>query len=119
MAGTFVGTWETTWVGVNKELYPGLTLTVTESFRADPSGHVLDGMYELANRHPGTMHGKLDESGTLLEGDWINSPTDRGTFTLKLGDDDSFTGTYTFDVRKGENWPWYSTRLKRRHVEAK
>jgi hypothetical protein len=117
MAGTFVGTWETTWVGVDNAPHPGYTVTVTESFRTAPPGKFLDGMYDLTNRQPGTMHGEL--SGNEWKGDWMNSPTDKGTFTLKLGDDDSFTGTYTFDVRKGEKWPWYSTRLKRRHVEAK
>jgi hypothetical protein len=114
MANSFVGTWETNWGSFDTGPHDGLTVTVTESFRTDPDGNVLDGMYDAPNRHPGTMHGDL--SGNTWTGTWMNSPTEKGTFTFTLGEGDSFTGTYTADGREGEK-PWNSTRLKRRHTD--
>jgi hypothetical protein len=113
MANTLIGTWETTWDGSSREPHPDLTVTVTEAFRADPSGGILNGMYDLRNNQPGTMHGKFDAG--IWKGTWQNSPTDKGHFTFKLGADDSFTGTYTFGERP-EEFPWNSTRLKSRHT---
>ena len=46
MADSFVGTWETNWGSFDTGPHDGLTVTVTESFRTDPSGNVLDGMYD-------------------------------------------------------------------------
>jgi hypothetical protein len=116
MASTFIGTWETTWEDPKTGSHGGLILTVSESIRTDPSGKVLDGMYDLTGRQPGTMHGG-PLSGDVWSGDWMNSATDTGRFTLKLGDKDSFSGTYSFTSRTGE-FKWYSTRLKRRHIDA-
>jgi Neuraminidase (sialidase) len=62
------------------------------------------------------MHGSL--SGNVWSGEWMNSPTDIGQFNFKLGNDDSFTGTYKYASKEGNN-PWYSTRLKRRHIDVK
>jgi hypothetical protein len=116
MANSFIGTWETNWGSFDTGPHDGLTVTVTESFRTDPDGKVLDGMYDAPNRHPGTMHGDL--SGNVWTGTWMNSPTEKGTFTFTLGegDDDKFTGRYTADGRAGE-MPWNSTRLIRRHTK--
>ena len=114
MANSFIGTWETNFVSFDTGRHEGLTLTVTESFRTDPSGNVLDGMYDAPDRHPGTMHGTL--SRNTWTGTWMNSPTEKGTFTFTLGDNDSFTGRYTADGRTGDQ-PWNSTKLMRRHIE--
>lgn len=117
MAHTFIGTWETTWDSLNKQPHPGLILTVSEALRTDPSGKVLDGMYELRGREPGAMHGNLDAAGNEWTGTWMNSATDKGTFAFKLGANDSFTGTFKFDGRT-EALPWYSTSLTLRHTTA-
>lgn len=115
MTNTFVGTWETTWEDTKTGAHGGLILTVSESMRTDSSGKVLDGMYDLTGRQPGTMHGPL--SANVWSGDWMNSAADTGQFKLTLGDNDSFTGTYSFSGRAGE-FNWYSTRLKRRHADV-
>ena len=118
MANSFVGTWETNWGSFDTGPHGGLTVTVTESFRTDPDGHVLDGMYDAPNRQPCTMHGDLSgDTWNIWSGIWMNSPTEKGTFTFTLGDNDSFTGTYTADGREGQ-MPWNSTTLKRRHTDT-
>lgn len=114
MTTSFVGTWDTTWQSSDGGWHPDFTLTVTESFRVDPPGSVLHGMYDLRDR-PGKMYGSL--SGNRWEGTWENSATEKGNFTFNLGADGSFTGTYTYSLGAGERqWPWNSTRLKRRHI---
>lgn len=82
MTTSFVGTWDTTWQSSDGGWHPDFTLTVTESFRVDPPGSVLHGMYDLRDR-PGKMYGTL--SGNRWEGTWENSPTEKGNFTFNLG----------------------------------
>jgi hypothetical protein len=112
MANPFVGTWTTEWLSYDNNVVGSATLTVTESFLSDSSGQALDGMWDAPNARPGTLFGTL--SGDTWSGEWWYSPTERGGFSFKLGDDGkSFTGTYNAVNRTAPKDPyWNGTRIR-------
>jgi hypothetical protein len=122
MAKPFVGTWKTQWISYDNEVEGVCTLTVTESFRTDPSGQVLDGMWDAPNAQPGTLHGTLSESGESWkwEGEWWVSPTERGgfEFTLDTDSDGRFTGWYSALNRPDPPHKDWNGTLMRRHQDA-
>jgi hypothetical protein len=109
MANSFVGTWNTEWLSYDNNVKGSATLTVSESFLSQPSGQVLNGMWDAPNARPGTLHGTL--TGDTWEGEWWYSPTERGTFTFRLIDDKSFEGSYNAVNRTAPKDPfWNGTR---------
>lgn len=117
MDNSFVGTWKTDWLSYDNNVEGSATLTVSESFRTDPSGQVLDGMWDGPNMQPGTLHGTL--SGDKWSGEWWLSPAARGGFEFTLvAPGNSFTGWYSALNRPTpENMAWNGTRI-RNHVPA-
>jgi hypothetical protein len=113
MANTFVGTWKSEWLSYDNNVQGSATLTITESFLSDPSGQILNGMWDAPNMRPGTLFGKL--SGNTWEGEWWYSPTERGKFTFKLIDDKNFEGTYDAIDRTAPTPPVYWNGIRMRH----
>jgi hypothetical protein len=113
MANSFVGNWKTEWLSYDNNVTGSATLTVTESFLSDPSGQVLNGMWDAPNMRPGTLHGAL--SGNSWSGEWWYSPTERGGFTFELKERDGkiiFEGTYNAVNRTAPTDPyWNGTRM--------
>lgn len=111
MANSFVGTWNTEWLSYDNNVHGSATLTVTESLLSQPSGQVLNGMWDAPNMRPGTLHGTLSEN--IWEGEWWYSPSERGTFTFDLAKDgESFEGSYNAVNRTAPKDPfWNGTRI--------
>ena len=121
MAKPFVGTWSTRWVSYDNNVEGSCTLTVTESFRTDPSGQVLDGMWDAPNMQPGTLHGTLSESGKSWAGEWWVSPNERGNFefTLDPNSDEIFGGWYSALNRPEPPQKEWNGTLLRYHRDVK
>jgi hypothetical protein len=117
MANTFVGTWTTEWLSYDNNVKGSATLTVTESFLSDPSGQILNGMWDAPNMRPGTLFGTL--SGNTWSGEWWYSPTETGKFTFELKQEGKiFEGTYNAINRTAPKDPYWNGTRMRNHDKA-
>jgi hypothetical protein len=118
MVKPFVGTWKSEWLSYDNNVQGTATLTVTESDLSQPSGEVLNGMWDAPNMRPGTLYGTL--SGNIWSGEWWVSPNIRGAFTFNLENEGkSFSGTYNSPDRQTQPDPFWRGTLTRNHEDVK